>query len=249
MKSPPISRSAAGTAGFMVCATAALAILGGCANGDFGRLRPSLVHDDMHAWVGEEAASAYGQPVSSYPLTDDERHLRDLAYPLIEPPYNRNKWYSVLGEYGLTRIFRTDWWAYNRAAYAERLLGNSYRSATTRYMRLNDDIRNDVTRVGPFFATARRVLDLDRKRTQSLAYVSELSPSEHGNALSRVNENKLIVAWVHRSLTERAASYRFALERLVIGTPSQAAVNAERSLTLLQQRIAENRPEPTVLIW
>ncbi|HWN51196.1 MAG TPA: hypothetical protein VNO18_15505 [Xanthobacteraceae bacterium] len=26
--------------------------LGGCANGDFGRVKPRLVSDDIHAWIG-----------------------------------------------------------------------------------------------------------------------------------------------------------------------------------------------------
>ena len=43
--------------------------------------------------------------------------------------------------------------------------------------------------------------------------------------------------WVKGSLQERAASYKIALERLVIAAPSPVAVEAERALTLLQQRI------------
>jgi hypothetical protein len=49
---------------------------------DFGRLRPVLVIDDIHAWVGEEAAASAGLPISGNNLTDEERTLRDL--PLIE---------------------------------------------------------------------------------------------------------------------------------------------------------------------
>jgi len=45
---------------------------------------------------------------------------------------------------------------------------------------------------------------------------------------------------VQRSLVERAAAYRFALERLMIVVPSPLAVEAERSITLLLQRAAEN---------
>ena len=41
-------------------------------------------------------------------------------------------------------------------------------------------------------------------------------------------------------MNERVASYRIALERLVIAAPSPVAVEAERSLTLLEQRAAAN---------
>ena len=51
-----------------------------------------------------------------------------------------------------------------------------------------------------------------------------------------------IIEWVCLSLKERAASYRYALERLVIRTPSSNAVEVERSLTLLQTRIGAYCP-------
>jgi hypothetical protein len=216
----------------------ALTLLGGCnTTGDFGRVRSSLVPDNIHAWVGRKAAAANGDPVSQFPLTDDERTLRDLAYPLIEPPYDRQRWYSVLGEYGLLgHLGPTE---YVTTAYAAHLVSEPVRSANTRYTRLIDDVRNDVERIDPFFAMARRVIDIDGKRHKSMAYIPSLSGPERGDALARINENALVIAWVHRSLTERAAAYRFALERLVVGTPAPAAADAERAITLMTTRIAQ----------
>ena len=60
---------------------------------------------------------------------------------------------------------------------------------------------------------------------------------ERDNTLQRIAENRNIVRWVQGSLHERTASYKVALERMVIAAPSPVAVEAERSLTLLQQRI------------
>jgi hypothetical protein len=71
-----------------------------------------------------------------------------------------------------------------------------------------------------------------------LAYVSNLTSDERSNTLQRIKENRSIVLWVKGSLQERTASYRIALERLVIAAPSPVAVEAERQLTLLQQRIS-----------
>jgi len=73
---------------------AAAALLSGCANGDFQEVRPSLVRDDIHDWIGRDAVTAQGAMPFRYELTDDERALRDLAYPLIEPPYDRHQRYS-----------------------------------------------------------------------------------------------------------------------------------------------------------
>jgi hypothetical protein len=214
----------------------AAAMMGGCAaNGDFGRVKPSLVTDDVHAWMGPAVTTPAAGPPWRHQLTDDERRLRDLAYPLIEPPYNRNKWLSVLSEYGLNG---RDWPYPDRAAYASRLFQTAYRSQTARYNRLMEDIRNDVVRLDPFYNTAHRVADMDGKRGRALGYVSNLTQEEHYNTVRRMHENEAIVLWVNGSLRERAASYRVALERLVIAAPSPIAVEAERSLTLLEQRIA-----------
>lgn len=215
---------------------AALALLTGCGtNADFGRVRPSLVHDDTHAWIGPAAARGPGTDLAwRHQLTDQERMLRDLAYPLIEPPYERNKWYSVIGEVGAG----SRPWPYpDRTAYASRLFTTAYRSQTARYNRLIEDIRNDVMRIDPFFNSARYVIEMDRKREKALAYVTSLTAEERDNTLQRVAENRNIVRWVQQSLQERAESYRFALERMVIAAPSPVAVEAERALTLLQQRI------------
>jgi hypothetical protein len=226
---------------FLRTATLSLLFLfAGCANGDFGRIRPALVNDDMHAWVGKEAPGRKNKPASNFPLTDAERQLRDLAFPLIEPPYDRQRWYSVIEEYGLTGAAETPY--PDRSAYANQLLTTAVRSHTARYAKLVEDIRNDVIRVDPFFAVARYVLDMDRKRKESLKEFGASNNKEaREDARARIAENVAVINWVQKSLHARAASYQFALERLVVETPSPMAAEAERSVTLLQTRIAAHQ--------
>jgi len=217
---------------------ASFALLSGCGTyTDFGRVRPSVLNnDDVHTWMGPAAARGPGTNLAwRHQLTEEERTLRDLAYPLIEPPYDRQQWYSVLGEIG---VGSRPWPYPDRSAYASRLFTTAYRSQTARYNRLIEDIRNDVVRIDPFFSSARYVAEMDRKREKALAYVSNLTAEERDNTLQRVAENRNIVRWVQGSLHERTESYRVALERMVIAAPSPIAVEAERSLTLLQQRIS-----------
>lgn len=220
-----------------VAALLAFTLTAGCSTiGDFGRVPASLQNDDMHAWLGPAAYRPPSTPPWHHQLTEDERRLRDYAFPLIEPPYERNRWYSVISEYGLSGRA----WPYpERTAYASRLFTTSYRSQTARYGRLIEDIRNDVARLEPFYNTARTVSDLDRKRERSLSYISGLSQEEYNNTVTRMRENAAIIRWVQESVNERIASYRIALERMVIAAPSPMAVEAERSLTLLQQRAGQ----------
>jgi hypothetical protein len=222
--------------------------LSGCASGDFNRIKPTLVVDDIHAWVGAVAAAGNAVAVSEYPLTDDERLLRDFAYPLIEPPYDRHRWYSILNEYGIGRVFRRDWSLFDSTAYRRALFADPVRSQTAHYARLNDDIRNDRTRIPPFFAVARRVLDMDRKRGVVLASVGTLDARDDINAQARNAENYLVVSWVQWSLAARAVSYRLALERLAVVAPMTVASEAERSLVALDKEIADYRllPDPDI---
>src|ERR1700761_77317 len=73
--------------------------LGGCSGGDFGRTREDFRNDDMHRWMGGEVTGSVGLPSSHFQLTDYERQLRDLAYPLVEPPHSRPAWKTVFGDY------------------------------------------------------------------------------------------------------------------------------------------------------
>ena len=124
-------------------------LLAACTQGDFGNVRPSLVRDDIHDWMGAAAVDTRdvtgSVQVSHFEFTDDERLLRDLGYPLIEPPYDRKRWYSVLGEYGMRGYTRDS--RLPREAYAAKLLGEGYSSPTARYQKLIEDIRNDLTRI------------------------------------------------------------------------------------------------------
>jgi hypothetical protein len=218
----------------------AVTFLSGCANYDFGEVHPVLVTDGIHDWLGQNAGGPKVPP-SRFEYTDDERALRDLAYPLIEPPFDRQEWYQVAGEYGLYRANSA-----NYRKYSERLESMWRRSPSSRYAQLIDDIRNDITRMSQFFETATRVIDIDQKRQKSMTYVFDLGKKERVNALRRMRENAHVVAIVQQSLADRVASYHFALERLVIITPSPQAIEAERSITLLQNQIVRyQQPAPT----
>ncbi len=213
-------------------------MLGACSGGDFGRTREDFRNDDMHRWIGTEATGSIGMKASQFQLTDAERKLRDQAYALIEPPHARPAWKSVFGDY---QVLPSPWRqkvVFDRTAYGRLLIDEPHRSHASRYSQLIDDVRDDTTRLEPFYATAVRVLDLDRKRNASLAHVSELSPRERADTIARMEENTLIVQWVHQSLERRVSSYRWALERLVIQGPDNMAADADRLIGELAAQAA-----------
>ena len=226
------------------CSSAALllllssAMLGGCSGGDFGRARDDMRNDDMHRWIGAEAVASVGLRPSQFQLTDGERQLRDLAYPLIEPPHSRPAWKTVFGDF---QSIESPWRqapAFDRTAYGRALIDEPHRTHSSRYAQLIDDVRDDITRFELFFASAIRVIDLDRKRDASLAHISELSPRERADAVARMRENSLIIQWVQQCLERRVSSYRWALERLVLQAPDTMAADADRLIGELAAQTA-----------
>ena len=214
------------------------AALGGCAGGDLGRTRAFSKNDDMHRWIGAEANNSVGKPGSQFQLSENERLLRDLAYPFIEPPHLRPAWKTVWGDYARIPAPWRQEVHFDRTAYGRRLIDEPHRSHASRYAQLMEDVRDDLTRFDPFLAAAAVVADLDAKRNASLPLVSGLSPAEHTDALARMKENRLIVEWVQLCLQQRVASYRWALERLVIHAPDDVAADADRLIAQLASRSA-----------
>ena len=213
-------------------------LLGACSGGDFGRTREDMLNDDMHRWVGLEATSSVGIHPSQFQLTDNERQLRDLAYPLIEPPHSRPAWKSVFGDYTPIAAPWRQQPVFDRTAYGRALIDEPHRSDASRYAQLIDDVRGDISRFELFYSSAVKVIDLDRKRNASLAHISELSPRERADAVARMQENSLIVQWVQVCLQRRVASYRWALERLVLQAPDNIAAEADRLITELAAQTA-----------
>jgi len=219
------------------------AVRSGCSGGDFGRTRQDFLNDDMHRWMGVEATSSIGLPASQFQLTDNERQLRDLAYPLIEPPHSRPAWKSVFGDYTPIASPWRQTPVFDRTAYGRMLIDEPHRSHASRYSQLIDDVRADVARFEPFFGSAIKVIELDKKRNASLKYITELSPREHADAVARMQENSLIVQWVQQGLERRVSSYRWALERLVLQAPDGMAADADR---LINELAAQTANPPVV---
>jgi len=216
----------------------ALAIAAPAQAGDFGRPKPSLLEGLIPPQFWKGPAAGY----SGYPLTDLELELRDRSYVLIRPNEPRGNWNIYIAGFRIAHLLPPAFTYYGHAEYARMLLWTLARSEASSYNRLIEDMDSDGRLIGPFVAVACAVADLDLKRERSLAYVSELTEGETGNAFGRIRENRIVTAWVHRALHWRLASYRYALERLAIAVPSGRAVEAERALTRFQEIVLQADP-------
>jgi len=207
-----------------------------CPGDDFGRTRSTFYHEDMHRWVGVEATTSLGGQPSQFQLTDSERMLRDLAYYFIQPPHSRPAWKAVFGDYEPIAAPWGQAVVFDRTLYGRRMIDEPHRSQAAAYAGLIEDVRNDGVMLDRFIPVAMRVNDLDIKRNKALGRVSELSPREYDDAQARMRENVLVVQWAQQCAQQRVASYRWALERLVIHAPDPMAADADRLIAQLSER-------------
>jgi hypothetical protein len=252
VSAPPAlaARARRGAAGRSIRLTRALAVsaalaglLAGCARtGDFGRPEPNLVNDALLPAAGAALAYVRDEPVSSFRLTDDEREMRDLAWGVVTPPLARQRRDRLLAELRRTRILPAERARLDTTSYVRALLSERYRSSGARYARLEEDVWADARRVEPFFAAAARVAEGDRVRERALSRVPAVTPAEQADALARIEENGLMIAWTRESFDERLASYRYALDRLILATPDPAAVEVAAAIDALAATLASLRP-------
>lgn len=206
--------------------------------GDFGRPKPSLLEGLIPPQFWKGPVTGY----SGFPFTDLEVELRDRSYVLIRPNEPRGNWNIYIAGFQVAAFLPPAFVYTDYTEYSRMLLWTPARSEASSYNRLIDDMREDGQLTGPFVAVACAVADLDLKRERSLAYVGELPDWQFRDAFGRIRENRLVTAWVHRALHWRLASYRYALERLVIAVPSVRAVEVERALTRFQAIVAQADP-------
>jgi hypothetical protein len=221
--------------------------LGPAIAGDLGRADPNF-WDGLfpnQLYLGPVAPLSFPPaniPHSLYPLTDSEASLREQAFSILQPPQHREVWNTLVASFAQATAFPLDILRFDRYAYANMLIGMPYASEEARYSRLIDDAGSDYLLLGPFMITACRVLDMDAKRARSLAYVQGFTEFEIRNALARNNENRILIEGVEFTLNDRAWSYRYAVERLVVAVPSPLAVQAERAAARYAAQVAAIAP-------
>ncbi|GJE33776.1 hypothetical protein LDDCCGHA_3979 [Methylobacterium oxalidis] len=217
---------------------ASLALLGACAQeGDFGRPRAGAWNSLVDA-TGTLAARERGEPASAYPLTDEERTLRDRAWRFLMPAAGRDAFLDALANLTRARVLPPAWRPVDVAAYHDTLIAEPFRSPVSRYRRLSEDATADARLIPPFAAVAARVNDADALRLRSLPFVKVLDDADVRHAAMRVAENRCLIAWVRLEAGARAAGYRYALEHLLIEVPGPEALPVERTLAALDGRRA-----------
>ncbi|WP_404405539.1 hypothetical protein [Pelagibacterium halotolerans] len=208
--------------------------LAACARpvGDFGRARPSVLHDDIMPEIGDGLASARGEPVSDFNLTDQEREMHNRVWRFLVAPHTRDWFYDTAVELQRTRISGATDTQFSADRYYHDLRTTEYASSAVRYRTVANDITLDIATLPATFQSICAVIEIDRQRAIAVANVTLAAPDARAEVAARKWENDQRIAWFTRALDYRFDSYSTALERLLVETPDPEARTVD---TLLAQ--------------
>ncbi|MBV6656679.1 MAG: hypothetical protein KI785_02810 [Devosiaceae bacterium] len=204
----------------MIVLAAATGLAACSPRGDFGRDRPSVMTSSVLPVAGFVSTYSAREPVSHFNYTDDERTLRRLGWTLVVPTHAEDWLGSTAAHLQRAEIIRRADLVLSPESYHRYLSRRDYRSSDVRYARIMDDAAKDMAAIERYFAYAQRVRAADDERSRATMALPDITPSELAAANGRIAENQRQFAWVKRALLFRIYAYRYALDRLMIETPS-----------------------------
>lgn len=205
--------------------------------GDFGRAKPSVIHDEILPYIGKRSAEQRAEPASDYRLTDEEKKLRDVTWRLLTPVHAGDWISETLVEAQRTRVFPPLDHKLRYQDYYYWLRKKRFSSSETRWNRLISDIKADYGAIGPFYEQARIVYAIDERRLNALEKRDNVDEWHQKNTPERVEENRMHMRWVLRAINYRYQAYRYAIDQLSLETPSPLAGAAESELSRFERRV------------
>ncbi|MCD7059434.1 hypothetical protein [Pelagibacterium xiamenense] len=210
--------------------------LSACARpvGDFGRAKPSVLHDEIMPQIGDGLASSRGEPVSDFNLTDEEREMHNRVWRFLVAPHTRDWFYDTAVELQRTRISGATDTRFSADRYYHYLRTTQYVSAAVRYRTVANDITLDIATLPTTFQSICAVIEIDRQRAIAVANVSLAAPGAPAEVAARKWENDQRIAWFTRALEYRYRSYSTALDRLLVETPNPEARTVDALLSQME---------------
>lgn len=193
--------------------------------GDLGRADRNALHDEMLPAIGAVVSRG-----SEFNLTDEETEMRDRVWRYLVAPHAYDWFGDVAVEFQRTRIMPISSKPLGTDLYYGWLHSARFASSRVRYTRLEEDVIADVAMLPSAFASICAVVEIDRRRGIAWNQIGGLEAKVGVDAAKRHAENRAAIDWFVRALANRADSYGYALDHLLIETPHANAVGVDARL-------------------
>jgi hypothetical protein len=199
--------------------------------GDFGRLEPGVVNDELIPLVDKNRRGMNGKPLDGFNLTDEEVEMRDRVWRFLVAPHAKDWAWPYSAEIrqakagGLTEK--------QVGKYYRWLTSQRYASSRVRFNTITDHVRADIGTLPATFRSVCAVLEVDRQRAVSVAEIDYLEPEMAARQRKRDRENGAFIERFVLALGFRYDSYQYALDHFLVETPHREAVAVDTALSEL----------------
>lgn len=197
--------------------------------GDFGRVKPGVLNDDIIPKADRFGRWITGQPVSDFNITDQEREMHDRVYRFLIARHVKDWAFDYEQVVMVASLFsrrpsRDD-------LYYMWLTREPYASSRVRYNTITDDVGADVLTLPSTFTSICAVIEVDRQRAVAASQLDDIEPEMIAQMETRKAENDLHIARFVRALRYRYDSYAYALDHFLVETPHMEAVRVDAALS------------------
>lgn len=199
--------------------------------GDFGRVKPGVLNDEIIPQTDRLMRRLGNQPVSNFNITDQEREMHDRVYRFLIArhyvgwAFDYEQIVAVAGAFS-KRPGKDD-------LYYRWLTNARYASSRVRYNTMADDVGADLLTLPTTFAAICAVIEIDRQRAVAAAEIGSIEPPMLAQMQARKAENDLYVGRFIAALDYRYASYSYALDHFLVETPHGEAIAVDERLSRL----------------
>jgi len=227
----PARRFAAFALGLLLLALGAGAPALGQKLGDFGRLEPGFVNDELIPLVDKNRRGMNGRPLDGFNLTDEEVEMRDRVWRFLVAPHARDWAWPYRIEVRPAKAAERG--AEPFARYYRWLTSQRYASSRVRYNTITDHVTADIGTLPGAFRSICAVLEVDRQRAVAVSEIDYLEPEMIARQQKRDRENGAFIDRFVLALSFRYDSYQYALDHFLVETPHHEAVRVDAALSEL----------------
>lgn len=208
---------------------AGCAVVGAHEIGDFGRVKPGFLNDEVIPEVDSALRRFNKQPVSDFNWTDQEREMHDRVYRFLIARHVKDwavdyEQILIVASVVSTRPTQDD-------LYYKWLTRERYASSRVRYNTIAGDVGADLLTLPTTFASICAVITIDDQRAMAASQLTDIEPEMIAQMRERRAENGLYVGRFVGALRYRYASYSYALDHFLVETPHPEAVRVDERLS------------------
>ncbi len=199
--------------------------------GDFGRMAPGFVNDELLPLLDPNRKGMNGRPVDGFNLTDEETEMRDRVWRFLVAPHAKDWAWPYTAEIRPAKAGGGT--ARQVGKYYRWLTGERYASSRVRYNTMAAHVEADIGTLPATFRSICAVIEVDRLRGVAVAEIDGLEPAMQARVDRRDRLNGAFIGRFVLALDFRYQSYQYALDHFLVETPHQEAVKVDAALTEL----------------